>query len=273
MGNIQPADIENYQTKRKAENKADATVDDEIGTVKTMVKKGFENRKVGADTFRTFEKVKKLLKRNSNARDRILSPEEYGSLKNHLPSHQTPVVVMGYWTGMRLGEILGLTWDKVDLEGRFIRLEPEDTKDDEPRLVPIMDKLYNELVTLPNRLSGIGEDNHVFQYMGKPLNSIDTGLKRACERAGILYGRKIKGGFTFHDLRHTFNTNMRKAGVDKSVIMKITGHSSEEMFNRYNTVDAEDARQAVDQLQVYLANVDQNVDQIDSSEERSVTSQ
>ena len=272
LGNIQPADIENCQAKRKAEDKADATVDDEIGAVKTMVKKGFENRKVGADTFRTFEKVKKLLKRNSNARDRILSPEEFGNLKKHLPSHQKPVVVMGYWTGMRLGEILCLTWDKVDLEGRFIRLEPEDTKDDEPRLVPIMDKLYNELVTLPNRLSGIGEDNHVFQYMGKPLNSIDTGLKRACERAGILYGRKIKGGFTFHDLRHTFNTNMRKAGVDKSVIMKITGHSSEEMFNRYNTVDAEDAREAVDQLQAYLANVDQNVDQPDFSKKRSQVS-
>ena len=65
LGNVQPADIENYQAKRKAEGKADATVDDEIGIVKTMVRKGFENRKVGADTFRTFERVKKLLKRNS----------------------------------------------------------------------------------------------------------------------------------------------------------------------------------------------------------------
>jgi len=100
--------------------------------------------------------------------------------------------------------------------------------------------------------------------MGEALKSINTGLKRACKEAGIRYGRKVKGGFTFHDLRHTFNTNMGKAGVDKSVIMmKITGHSSEEMFNRYNTVDAEDARQAVDQLQAYLANVDQTVDQAD----------
>ena len=59
--------------------------------------------------------------------------------------------------------------------------------------------------------------------MGKPLKSIDTGLKRACNEAGIPYGLKAKGGFTFHDLRHTFNTNMRKAGVPESVIMEISG--------------------------------------------------
>ena len=43
--------------------------------------------------------------------------------------------------------------------------------------------------------------------------------------------------------------------------MEITGHSTREMFDRYNTVDAEDARQAVDQLQSFLKSVDQNVDQ------------
>jgi integrase len=55
--------------------------------------------------------------------------------------------------------------------------------------------------------------------------------------------------------RHTFNTNMRKAGVPESVIMQITGHATREMFDRYNTIDAEDARRAIDQLQDYFQNV------------------
>ena len=38
-------------------------------------------------------------------------------------------------------------------------------------------------------------------------------LKKACKGAGITYGPFAKDGFVFHDLRHTFNTNMRKAGV------------------------------------------------------------
>ena len=53
---------------------------------------------------------------------------------------------------------------------------------------------------------------------------------------------------------------MRKAGVPESVIMAITGHSTREMFDRYNTVDMADTRKAVDQLEVFFQSVDQNVD-------------
>ena len=54
---------------------------------------------------------------------------------------------------------------------------------------------------------------------------------------------------------------MRKAGVPESVIMEITGHSTRAMFDRYNTVDVEDTRRAVDQMGAYLESVDQTVDQ------------
>ena len=61
--------------------------------------------------------------------------------------------------------------------------------------------------------------------------------------------------------RHSFNTNMRKSGVPESVIMKITGHSTREMFLRYDTVDGSDTRKAVDQMEGFLKSVDQTVDQ------------
>ena len=86
-------------------------------------------------------------------------------------------------------------------------------------------------------------------------------MRKACKEAGGVYGRFKKGGFIFHDLRHTFNTNMRKAGVAESVIMAITGHSTRAMFDRYNVVDLDDAQQAVGKLVTFLANVDQSVDQ------------
>jgi hypothetical protein len=50
---------------------------------------------------------------------------------------------------------------------------------------------------------------------------------------------------------------MRKSGVPESVIMKITGHSTREMFLRYDTVDAADTRKAVDQMEDFLKSVDQ----------------
>jgi hypothetical protein len=59
--------------------------------------------------------------------------------------------------------------------------------------------------------------------------------------------------------------NPWKAGVQESVIMEITGHSTWEMFDRYNTVDAEDRKEALRRLESFLGleskNVDQTVDQ------------
>ena len=46
-----------------------------------------------------------------------------------LSFHTAPIVDMGFWTGMQRDEILSLTWDKVDLKNRMIRLEPTDTKE------------------------------------------------------------------------------------------------------------------------------------------------
>jgi len=50
-----------------------------------------------------------------------------------------------------------------------------------------------------------------------------------------------------------------KVGVPESVIMKITGHSTREMFLGYDTVDAMDTRKAFDEMQGFLISVDRNV--------------
>jgi integrase len=261
VSDIKPVDLENYQAKREKEGKAPATIDQEIRKVKAMVFKAFGNDLVGGDVIKTFKRIKKLLKPGSDVRDRVLTPSEFEALKKHSMGHIRGAIMMGYYTGMRKGEIVNLTWDKVKLQDRMIHLEPADTKDKERRNIPICDELYKMLLSLPNRIQKTGKDNHVFQFHGKPIRDIRTGLKKACKKAGIKYGRFVKGGFVFHDLRHTFNTNMRKAGVAESVIMDVTGHSTREMFDRYNTIDEDDTRKAVDQMTTFLKNVDHTVDQ------------
>ncbi|CCK79656.1 tyrosine-type recombinase/integrase [Desulfobacula toluolica] len=57
---------------------------------------------------------------------------------------------------------------------------------------------------------------------------------------------------TAHDLRHTFNTYMRKAGTHDTVTMDITGHSTREMFDRYNTVDEKEKAEAVKRMEFFL---------------------
>ena len=260
--NVKPSDLENYQAKRKAAGYSDSYIDQEIGAARTMVYKAFDDNMVSGDTIRVFKKVKKLLRGDSNARDRVLSSEEFDKLLAALPSHTRAIVATGYYTGMRKGEVINLTWDKVDMKSRVIALDAADTKDREARRIPICAALYKILEKTPKAIHDKAiHKNHVFLFKGKPIRDIRTALARACRDAGIPYGRGEKNGFVFHDTRHCFNTNMRKSGVPESVIMKITGHSTREMFLRYDSVDATDTRKAVDQMEGFLTSVDQTVDQ------------
>ena len=163
---------------------------------------------------------------------------------------------------MRRNEILKLTWDKIDLQSKLIRLKAGDTKEGNRKIVPISNRLKAILMRLPNRLHDAYANNHVFQYKGKPVSDIRTGLKNGCESAGIAYGRNSEDGFTFHDLRHRFATNARKASVEKNVIMVIMGHSAGNDMNfRYDSVDEADLLNAVDQIEAFLESVDHSVDQ------------
>ncbi len=256
--NIKTSDLENYQAKRKASGYSNSYIDQEIGAARSVVYKAFDDAMVSEDTVRAFKKVKKLLKSNANTRKKVLYIEEFKRLMEALPPHTRAVVAMGYYTGMRKGEIINLTWDKVDLKDRMIKLDAADTKDREAREVPICDALYNILKDIPKAI----HDNHVFLFKGKPVNDFRTALRTACRAVGIPYGRGTKDGFVFHDTRHCFNTNMRKSGVPESVVMNITGHSTREMFLRYDTVDAKDIKKAVNQMEGFLESVDQTVDQV-----------
>ncbi len=56
----------------------------------------------------------------------------------------------------------------------------------------------------------------------------------------------------FHDFRHTWTTNAGKAGVERTVIMKLTDHKALLMFARYNSVDEDDAKQALKMMEGYF---------------------
>jgi integrase len=179
----------------------------------------------------------------NNERKRILSLEELDRLLTELPQHAKDIILSDYFTGMRASEVFDLTWDKVNLNEGYIELEAEDTKTDEPRRIYYIE-LVHEILTRLNKVKYL-DHNHVFTYKGQPIKSVKTCLRNACEEAGI-------EDFRFHDLRHTFNTMMRKAGVPKSVIMKLTGHKTSAMFDRYNTIDEDDAKDALKKLNEFL---------------------
>ena len=180
-----------------------------------------------------------------NARNRVLEPEEWNRLYSAAPEWFKPVLLTGYHTGMRLEEILGLTWDRVDLEKGRMFLPGALTKNGEAREVPLTPFLKRTLQHLREhngvtRISGL-----VFQKRGGKLNHTYRIVRQLCQE------QKIED-FVFHDLRHCAVTNLADAGVDTETIMKIVGHSSVEMFLRYRTIKAEKLDAAMSRLNTLI---------------------
>jgi integrase len=72
--------------------------------------------------------------------------EDYRKLMGVVLPHVRVAVAIGFWTGLRQGEILWLRWDQVDLEHGTIRLEPGTTKNQEGREAPLIPEVHTLLV-------------------------------------------------------------------------------------------------------------------------------
>jgi integrase len=179
------------------------------------------------------------LEHEHNTRDRVLSREEFDRLMAGAPTQLRPILLTAYHTGMRKSEILKLTWDRVNLKAGVIRLHPEDAKTQEGRIIPLTKELSEALKNVTIYLDDAGyQVPYVFTYAGKGIGSGRRAFETACREVGLT-------DTVFHDLRHTFATNMRRAGVDYFRIMAVTGHKTMSAFKRYHTIDHQDLHQAM----------------------------
>lgn len=177
-----------------------------------------------------------------NPRDRILSFDEETRLLAACTgrrAHLRALIIAAIDTGMRRGELFKLEWQDVDFGTKTIALRAITTKTNKARQVAMTDRVHDELQQLWTD-STQQLDASVF---GIAL-TIETGWKAACKAAGIT-------GLNFHDLRHTFVSRLIAAGVHHAEAMKLSGHQTLAMLNRYLNTNADTARRAANALDEY----------------------
>lgn len=158
------------------------------------------------------------------------------------------VVHLAFNTGMRLDEIVNLTWRNVDLNGRTITVGDENyiTKGRTQRYIPINDemlKLLSKMQTKKrnNKIIPIRND-YVFD---KGANRKYTGdyfskqFKSACKEA------KVDERIHFHTLRHSFASNLAQKGVSLYIIKELLGHSSIATTEIYAHLNLDSLREAI----------------------------
>jgi len=164
VGELRLEHLQSFQIKTSKTYSASYT-DQILDTIKAAVTLALDNDVIGGDLLKPFRKLKGLLRKGANARDRVLTLAEYQGLYDRLKDHLKPLVAAGWWSGMRQGELLKLTWDKVELSKRMIYLNAEDTKERKKKTVPIARPLRDILLTLPGRSTR----GYVFKYNGRPM--------------------------------------------------------------------------------------------------------
>lgn len=186
----------------------------------------------------------------NNQVERILNSAEEEKLLFCSASHLKTTIITALNTGMRKGEILGLTWEYVDFANNLIIVDHTLSKSKKTKIIPMNSKVRKLL--LEQKLKS-GSSNYVFTFEGKPIRDIRRAFEKACKRAGI-------HGLRFHDLRHTAATRMIEAGVNIVGVSKILGHSDIRTTMRYAHPD-ETLKDAVEKLANFNSVISQSVSQ------------
>jgi integrase len=185
----------------------------------------------------------------NNARRGFFEPAELEALLVHLKQELRGMLRFAYLTGWRIpSEVLTLQWDQVDLEAGVVRLEPGTTKNSDGRTFPL-DVLPALVEVLRSQRAYTDVYDQVegkpvpwvFHRAGRPIKDFREAWERACEKAKL--ARRIP-----HDFRRSAVRNLERAGVPRSVAMKLTGHKTEAVYRRYAIVSESDLREGVAKL-------------------------
>lgn len=179
-------------------------------------------------------------------RNRALTPEEIARLAKELPEHQRDLFEFSIATGLRQANAKLLEWAWLDMAQRVLRVPKDKFKNRTELLIPL-----NESAMLVLRRKIGQHSTFVFTYRGAPVEQVNTKAWRAAlQRAGIT-------DYRWHDNRHTWAHQSRRAGVGLDDLQDLGGWKDPKMTRRYATPDLESLREKARKLDAVLATTHQ----------------
>lgn len=185
------------------------------------------------------------------AQAKTLTPAEFEQVLDYIATRKFPrrnriMLLTGYWSGMRVGEIASLSvGDVMNKDGTVkseIRLTAEQTKGRQPRTVFLPQKLRDELQAyLALRQPAIAE-HPLFITSGRKgftANGMTQHFFWLFRNAGI-------AGASSHTMRRSFITNLANKGIGVRVLASLAGHRSIAVTQRYIDVNDELLRNSVE---------------------------
>ncbi len=226
---ITPADLSAYIEARQKQDATNGTINRELRLISRAFNLGWESYRIPGPTITLLDE--------DNTREGFFDRASLSVICAHLPPYLVPVAQFAYLTAWRLGEIRKLEWRHIDFAAGEIRLDASMTKNRKPRVILMTSELRGLLKSVT------AGQTHVFTYQRVkdgpflPIGDHRKAWKSACEAAGL-------PGRLFHDFRRSGVRQFTRDGIQESVAMKMTGHRTRSVFDRYNIVSGLDLEEA-----------------------------
>jgi len=272
--------IEQWRVKRLKNNVSKETVNRYIATFKAAISKAYEWKIIDHHPLKDF----KLLKSDRNIMIRYLSKEEEIRLRTALDTREKnirqqrdsgnewredreynllpdlknlyfvdylkPMVIISLNTGIRQGELFGLTWEMVNFDKKLLILSGNITKSGKSRHIPLNNEAYENLYNWYLQNQNISYElvsNNKYVFSSSTNNTKFTSVKKSW--ANLLNLANITE-FRWHDMRHHFASKLVMAGVDLNTVRELLGHSEISMTLRYAHLAPEHKAEAVAKLNI-----------------------
>ena len=179
--------------------------------------------------------------------------EEIKRLVETAGSDWKGAILFAYYTGARLGDVANMQWSAIDLQRNLVTFTPQKTKRKKKSAIriPLHPDLEKQLLKRP----GVGNAPLFPSLAGRETGG-RSGL--SAEFAVIMRKARVHGEIvrhtangrgnttkSFHSLRHSFNSALANAGVDRELRQVLTGHASERMNELYTHREVEPLRAAI----------------------------
>lgn len=227
-----------YTAKRTKDGKSQGTIHTELGHLRSAMRFAVRERII--DRAPAIERPAK-----PTPKEMYLTKDEISRLIDHAGApHVALAIHLLFATAGRVGAVLDLTWDRVDMEGGKINLRLDDAKTRKGRaIVPMNRGIRAALQTAKEAAL----TDYVVEYAGGPVKSIRRGFENAAKRAGI-------EGVTLHTIRHSAAVAMVSSGIPIQQVAQYLGHSNTAItystYGRYAPEHLSDAAEVLDFNQI-----------------------
>lgn len=242
---LSQADATSYVLKRQSNGASNATINRELAILTRMLRLAYETSKL-----MRIPVIRKL--KEKAPRQGFFEREQFEAVRRRLRPDLQAAVAIAHAYGWRMqSEVLALERRQVDLDSGTLRLDPGAAKNDEGRVVYLTPELKALLAAQLERVGELSKRTrqivpHLFPHLtgrraGTRRGDFRKAWTTACQKAGV-------PGMLRHDLRRTAVRNMVNLGVPERVAMKVTGHKTRSVFDRYHIVSPGDLQDVARRL-------------------------